>query len=405
MDGGVILVPGPPTDAVGARRVDSTAMRLLPPLARLNLLHQKGRSLVALSGITFTVTLLFMQLGFFATVLRIAVIGYDAMDFDLLLSSPNYVVLTQTEAFPRARLYQAKSVADVESVRPLYVSRVQWRNPDTRYRPAVLMLGVDPANSVFPDDKNTELARQIAALAEPDTALVDRMSQPQCGPHLTGTVTEVGTRSVTVVGEFTLGPGFEAGLIVVSDQTFSRLLGDRPLAEVSLGLVKLRPGAEPEKVEQELRSRLPADVVVLTRQQVAWREWRYWVTNTSTGIIFGTGLLVAILFGVVITYQVLSLEVSQRLPEYATLKALGFSDRYLGGIVLRQALILGVASFAPGIGFALAIYHRIEAATHLPVAMTVERAVSVFALNLVVCALSGWMALRILRRADPVDLF
>jgi putative ABC transport system permease protein len=386
--------------------VDLTAMRLLPPLARLNLLHNKVRTLVAVAGICFAVTLLFMQLGFFASVLKTAVLVYDGLDFDLLISSPNYVVLTQAEAFPRARLHQAEGHPDVRAVLPVYVSRVLWRNKDTRYRRAVVMLGVNPNDPV---SRAPELAGQLPGLARPDTVLVDRLSRPECGPHEVGDVTDAGTEAgtyrLTVVGQFTVGPGFEAGLVVVGDQTFCRLQGGRPLADVNLGLVQLRPGVDPERARAELKRRLPRDVEVLTRSGVARREWRYWVTSTSTGIIFGTGVLVALLFGLVITYQVLSMEVSQRLSEYATLKALGFADATLSRVVLQQALILGAVSYVPGFAFACGIYRFGESATNLPVGMTLGRAVAVAALNLVVCGASGLMALRILRRADPVDLF
>jgi putative ABC transport system permease protein len=377
-------------------------MRLLAPLAWLNLLHNKVRTLVAVAGICFTVTLLFMQLGFFASVLKVAMLIYDGLDFDLLISSPNYVALSQAETFPRRRLYQAEGHPDVRSAVPLYVSRISWRNRLTGYRRGPVVLGVNPSDPV---SRRPDLVDQVPALARPDTVLVDRLSRPECGPHEVGDVTEAGTQRLTVIGQFTIGPGFEAGLVIVGDQTFSRLLGGRPLTDVNVGLVRIGPGADPERVRTQLNDRLPPDVRVLTRPEVAAREGWYWVTSSSTGIIFGTGVLVALLFGLVITYQVLSMEVSQRLSEYATLKALGFTDRSLNRVVLRQALILGAVSYVPGFAFAEVIYHASESVTHLPVGMTVIRAVAVFALNLAVCGASGLLALRILRRADPVDLF
>ena len=129
------------------------------------------------------------------------------------------------------------------------------------------------------------------------------------------------------------------------------------------------------------------------------------MVNTSTGIIFGSGVIVALLFGIVIIYQVLSLEVNSRLPEYATLKAMGFSDGYLALIVLQQAVLMAVLSYIPGFLMALGIYAAGRVVTHLPVTMTVARAVGVFLASLVMCSFSGLMAIRILRRADPVDLF
>ncbi|HEY7307730.1 MAG TPA: ABC transporter permease DevC [Gemmataceae bacterium] len=370
-------------------------------LAVRNLAHNKVRTGVAIGGVCFAVTLLLMQLGFFATVSMTAMQVYDALEFDIVLLSPHYVVLTQTGTFPRERLFQARAWGQVESVSPLYVSRQMWRNPETRFQRAVVTLGVNPSDPVC---HSPELREQCRGLAIPDTALIDRLSRPEVGALPAGQVTEVGTRNIEIIGQFEVGPGFEAGVAIVGDQTYARLIG-RPLREVSVGLVKLRSGADARKVAEELRDGLPADVHVLTRAELADKERRYWIVSTSTGIIFGCGVLVAILFGIVITYQVLSLEVMHRLSEYATLKALGFSDGYLSGIVLQQAVIFAVVSYIPGFLIAMVIYYVGSAMTRLPMSMTVERAATVFVVNLLLCCLSGLLALRILRRADPVDLF
>lgn len=374
-----------------------------------NLTHSKVRTLVAMGGVCFAVTLLFMQLGFFATVSLAAMLVYDRLDFDVVLTSPNYVVLTQASAFPQARLYQAQAHPDVAKVMPLYAGRQVWRNKETRAHWPIVILGVKPSDPVAGESRNAsaelDLARQLPALARPDTLLIDRLSRAVLGPQEIGVVAEVNSRHVRIIGQFTIGPGFEAGLIVVSDQTYARLFGGRPLTNVSIGLVKLRAGADPDQVVKQLRRDLPADVHVLTRREVAAKEVHYWLVNTATGVIFSCGVLVAILFSVVITYQVLSLEVSHRLAEYATLKALGFSDAYLSWIVLKQAVIFAVVSYVPGIIFAMGICHIGASMTGLPMGMTLARAVSVFCINLSLCCLSGLLALRILRRADPVDLF
>ncbi len=116
-------------------------------------------------------------------------------------------------------------------------------------------------------------------------------------------------------------------------------------------------------------------------------------------------MIVALLFGIVIIYQVLSLEVNSRLPEYATLKAMGFSDAYLALVVLQQAVFMAVLSYIPGFLIALGIYATARGVTNLPISMTVWRAVEVFLATLFMCSFSGLMAIRFLRKADPVDLF
>jgi putative ABC transport system permease protein len=375
---------------------------MAPPLALRNLVHGKTRTLVALGGVCFAVTLLFMQLGFFASVPLTAMLTYDALDFDILLVSPNYVVLTQAGSFPRSRLYLPEAHADVRAVMPVHVTRYHWRNYETRFRRAVVVLGVKPSD---PISTVPELAQQIPALARPDTVLVDRLSRPDLGPVEPGTITEVGLRNLETIGQFTIGPGYEAGQVMVSESTFSQLSGGRPLRDVNLGLIKLRPGANPATVAEEIQASLPADVRVLTRAQLAAKEQHYWMVSTSTGIIFGCGVLVAVLFGLVITYQVLSMEVTQRLSEYATLKAIGFTDGHLARVVLQQALAIAILSYLPAYAIGLVIYYVSRSVTNLPINMTVERAIGVFLANLVICSLSGLVALRILRRADPVDLF
>ncbi|MBM4072456.1 MAG: FtsX-like permease family protein [Planctomycetes bacterium] len=371
-------------------------------IATKNLKHSKVRTLVAIGGVCFAVTLLFMQLGFFATVSRSATLIYDGLDFDVVLTSPNYVVLTQASTFPRSRLHQVHAHPQVEHVMPLYVSRHVWRNPQTRFHWPTVVLGVNPRDPV---SHRAELAQQLLALARPDTLLIDTLSKEVLGPQESGTEVEVGSHNLHIIGQFTTGPGFEAGLIVVGDQTFSRIFGGRPLSAVNVGLVKLRPSADPEQVVADLRRNLPADVRVLTRRELADKEIHYWLISTSTGVIFISGVTIALLFGVVITYQVLSLEVNQRLPEYATLKAMGFSDVYLNGIVLKQAIIFAIVSYIPGFFIAVVIYATGAAMTGLPMGMTVSRALAVFVLNLLLCCVSGVLALRILRRADPVELF
>jgi putative ABC transport system permease protein len=367
-----------------------------------NLTDNPVRTLVAIAGVSLATALLFMQLGFLAGVGRIANLVLDALKFDVVITSPNYVMLTQAQSFPRRRLYQASANPGVEKVMPLYVSRQNWRNPVKRYFRSVIVIGINPSDEVV---RNSELEAQRSLLAAQDTVLIDRLTRVDVGPRYPGLITQVGPLNLKIAGEFTIGPGFETGLIVVSDHTFSRLYGGWPLERVHLGLIQVQPGADPQQVAAELSHDLPADVWVRTRSQIENEEEDYWVTNTSTGIIFKSGVIVALFFGIVIIYQVLSLEVNSRLPEYATLKAMGFSDLFLARVVLQQAVLMAVLSYIPGFLIGLGIYWLAREQTNLPISMTAARAAGVFLATLFMCSISGLLAIRFLRRADPVDLF
>jgi putative ABC transport system permease protein len=364
-------------------------------------------TLVAIAGVGVAAALLFMQWGFLDSISLIADLIPESLDCDIVLASRYYVMLTQAQNFPRQRLYQAASHPDVERVTPLYVSRVLWRNPEKGYLRSVMALGIRPDDLAI---GNTEVRQQQYLITNEDTALVDRLTRDDLGPKEIGTVIRVGQCKLKVAGQFQIGPGFETGLLLVSDQTFSGLLGGWPLDKVHLGLIKLRPGAaasieDVAGVAQALDDLLPPDVQVMTRDQLKGREREFWVHETATGAIFRFGVIVAVLFGGVIVYQVLSLEVTGRLPEFATLKAMGYSDGFLARVVLQQSVLLAILSYIPGILLAFWIYALANGVTHLPVYMTPLRAAGVFVADLFMCTFSGLMAIRILRGADPADKF
>jgi putative ABC transport system permease protein len=150
---------------------------------------------------------------------------------------------------------------------------------------------------------------------------------------------------------------------------------------------------------------MPADTRVFTRAELASHEAAYWMIRTSTGAVFGFGALVAIIVGAVILYQTLSTQVARQLPQYATLKAMGYSDRYLGGIVVSLAMLMAGIAFIPAIAASIGVYRLIHNATALPVEMTQLRLVMVLAITLFMAAGSALYAVRGVRRADPVDLF
>ena len=109
--------------------------------------------------------------------------------------------------------------------------------------------------------------------------------------------------------------------------------------------------------------------------------------------------------GAIIVYQILFADVSEHLREYATLRAIGYRNRFVSGIVLQQAAILAVLGYLPGMAAAWFLYRSAAHATRLPLHLTTDRALTVFVLTLVMCALSGFLALRKVRRLEPAEVF
>jgi putative ABC transport system permease protein len=173
---------------------------------------------------------------------------------------------------------------------------------------------------------------------------------------------------------------------------------------VSLGLLRVRPGTAGETVRR-LQEVLPPDTVALTREALNDREKEFWVNQTSTGKIFASGVLVAMAVAAVVVYQVLSNDVRSHLPEYATLKAMGYTNRYLAGVVVVQALIYALGAFGPAVALAYAAYRATEALASIPMRMTASNLGLALGLALAVSLGSALLTVGKLRTADPADLY
>ena len=377
-------------------------------LAWLNLLHDYSRTMVAIAGVAFAVILILMQLGFYFSVVRTATRVYDRLQFDLLVTSHNYMFFARPGIIStRARLFQATSLSEgARAAHPFYVGLNIWVNKVNEHehpRRGILVMGINPTDRVF---KLTEVQANQSRLERLDTVLMDRLSRKEFGKIYPGLNTEIGGRRIVVADLFTLGTGFSAdGAVLASDVTFTRLMPGRDLDDVSLGLVTLRQGADPNAAAARLRTLLPPDVVVLTRADVYHQEQMHWVTRTSVGIIFGLGVLVAVIVGIGVVYQVLASDIDNRLPEYATLKAMGYGPGYLSGVVLEQAMTLALAGFLPGLLVSSALYALTEREAHVPMQMTLGLAGSVLLASVLMCVVSGLLSLRKVLAADPADLF
>jgi len=379
------------------------------PLAWLQVTREKTRLAVAIAGIAFADLLIFIQMGFEGALYDSAVKPHRSLQADLVLINPQFQTLFSVKSFSRERLYQALSYEGVNSVSPLYIATGQWQNPETRVSRAILVWGVDPASPAF---KFPEVTQNLDQLKLLNQVLFDQAGRPEYGTiadrfNKTGTVeTELNNKIISVKGLFTNGSSFAAdGNVITSDSTFLQLFPERKPEQIEVGLIDLKPGADVEQVRSQLAAGLPKDVRVLTPEGFAQVEKNYWASGTGIGFIFGLGVGVGFIVGIVIVYQILYADVSDHLPEYATLKAMGYTNLYLLGVLTQEALLLAILGFLPGFILSYGLYQVTYAATLLPVAMTVERAITVLVLTIIMCSVSGAIAMRKLRSADPADVF
>jgi putative ABC transport system permease protein len=379
------------------------------PLAWLQLTREKTRLAVALAGIGFADILMFMQLGFRDALYYSNVRLHGSLQGEIVLLNRQSNAVLAMKSFSQRRLYKALELPSVQSVHPIYLDYSIWKNPDTGKTRSILVFGINPETNIF----NLEgVQENLDKLKLPDTVLFDRSSRQEYGPIAKyfdegkNVTAEVRRRRVKVGGLFTLGASFGAdGNLITSDVNFLRLFLNRQQGLIDIGLIKLKPGANTEAVVQELRNYLPEDINVLTKQEFIDFERHYWASSTAIGFIFSLGTIMGFIVGTVIVYQILYTEVADHLSEYATLKAIGYTHKYLLGVILQEAIILALLGYMPGWAFTMFMYKTARDATLLPVFMSLERAITVLILTFIMCVVSGTIAVRKLKSADPADIF
>ena len=378
-------------------------------LAWSQLARDRMRFGVAVAGVTFAVVLMLVQLGFQRALFRSAVRIQERLNGQVVLISPQSSYIVQMRSFPRRRLEQALATPGVAAVSPLYMSLAFWENPEGGLPRHVFLLGIDPEGDVL---DMPDLRAQSNLLKIRDVALFDSASRPEYGPVAERvkkdghTEVEVNDNRLDIRGVFTMGTSFGIdGTVVTSDLDFLRISRQRPSGLVEVGLVKLAAGASPEVVRDAIAGRVPNDVLVLTKDDYIRREIDYWNKVSPIGVIFGFGVLIGFGVGAIIVSQILFSDVSDHLPEYATLKAIGYGNFYLYGVVLSQAIILAGLGYLPGVLGALALYRAAAQATMLPMEMVPSMAGLVLGLTVSMCSVAGLLALRKLHRADPAEIF
>jgi putative ABC transport system permease protein len=379
------------------------------PLAWLLLTRQPVRLAVALAGIAFAGILMFMQLGFRDGLFDASVTIHRLFDTDLVLISPRSSSSVSMAGFPSRRLVQAMADPDVEGITPVHWNLLLWRNPDTKATRSILTLGFEPADPLFTDPS---LAPKAKLLQDRGRVLFDELSRPEFGPvaeWFRGGRTvesEINGKKVRVAGLVGLGTSFGAdGNLLTSQETYLQLLPNTPPGSIEVGLIRLRAGADADEVVDRLKRDLPNDVSVLTKTGFIAFEQNYWRSSTSIGFIFTLGAAMGFVVGCVIVYQILYSDVSDHLPEYATLMAMGYRLPTLLGVVAREGILLAVFGYLPAYAAGQGLYLLVRNATQLPVSMNLTRALTVFIMILVMCMGSATLAMRRLGDADPAEIF
>jgi len=388
------------------------------PLARRNILLDKMRLLRSASGITFSIFLMIIQLGFQRAYIEGTVAVIRRFDADLVITSSAKYQISKKSPFSRRLLYEARAVPGVATAHPVYGEWVRstWQNAADGKRYFIQVLAFDPDKPAF---LIPEVNAKLDLLRQPDTVIMDTRSRSNIGEARIGLTTELAQRRLHVVGTFSMGPDFFTdGTLIMGDRNFEKFfptttapptepeqnrLSERP--NVEFGFIKVLPQYDVAEVQRNLRAALPAEVTILTRQELMDKESAFQAIFNPVGPIFSLGVLVGFVVGMMISYQILFNDITDQLSQYATLKAMGYTNGYLVAVVLQQAVFYGIVGFIPALIYSAISLKVLAEIALLQFPLTPALVALSAALTVGMCIISGLIAVRRVIKTDPAEVF
>jgi putative ABC transport system permease protein len=378
------------------------------PLAWRNLSASRARLLRSSLGIAFAVLLILAQLGFQHAFFASSLAVLNDLRGDLFIfNAAKYRVETRDPFAPQL-LAVARGVQGIESVRPFYADWVdaRWQSPKDGRSYLVQVLAFDPDR---PAITVPGLDAPLQALNGKDAIFVDRGARRFLGMDQGARESELNGTKVRIAGTFDLGPDFQNdGTVIMSSRSFAHLLpgtgGEPPGVEI--GVVDVDPGTSLAAARAALRRALPASVTVMTKRQMIDYERHFLAEESSAGPIFLIGTIVGFVVGVLISYQIVYTDIAEQLPQYATLKAIGYRTRYLLRVVFSQASLMALLGFVPAWLAAFAVYRVIAELAVLPTLhMTLGLSLKGLALSFGMALVAAAVAVHRVVKADPAEVF
>ncbi|GAB5403700.1 MAG: FtsX-like permease family protein [Aureliella sp.] len=388
------------------------------PLAWKNLTSSYSKCVLAATGVGFAVVLMFTQIGFRNALIDNNVQLFTLFDGDVanlaIVSKARYNVSTE-QRFPRRTLELAAAVDGVLDTCSVSIERgtASIKVSGFAARP-IRVLGIELSSPDFLHSPS--LFEQLQTTVRTQSALVDRRSKTDYGFARTSATlreqsAELNGKAISFAGQFNLGTDFgNDGTLLMAESVHAAYFpwrnktGD-PRDVVDIGFLRVDPSYDLEEVSRQIESLAPQQIDVQPTTQLIAREKSFWAKATPIGKIFFIGTIMGLVVGAIICYQIQFTDITEHMPEFATLKAMGYGPRYFWGLILCQSLYLAFLGFVPGLIVSFGLYQLLAEISGLVMSMTLSRIALVWVLTLVMCVVSGSLAIRKLFNSDPASLF
>jgi putative ABC transport system permease protein len=369
-------------------------------LAWRNLFHDRVRLVVTLVGIVFSVVLTAIQFGLFLGFVRATADIIHRSGADLWVITKGVVNLENGIPFSERKYFMAQGVAGVADVRRLTVNFATWKKPNGADE-SILLLGVEVDGGLGGPWDLVE--GEVADLLQPDAVIIDELYKEKLGVVKLGQVAEIMGRRARVVG-FTRGiRTFTTSPAVFTKVDRARRYFGMPVDQTGYLLVRVAEGMDREAVRREIAARL-SYVDVLTTAEFGRKQAFYWMFETGAGVSVLLAALLGLVVGVVVVAQTIYASTMDHLREYGTLKAMGATNGYLYGVIIRQAVISAVIGYSIGISISLMVAassQKTTTAIFLPGWLLG----ALFVVTLVMCIAASMVSINKVTRLDPAMIF
>ncbi|HEV8578432.1 MAG TPA: ABC transporter permease [Thermoanaerobaculia bacterium] len=370
-------------------------------LARKNLLHDKLRFLITVSGVAFAVTLVFVQVGLFTGLLDNATITIEHLDADLWVTSKNTANIDFAQTFPETAVQRVRSVPGVLRADNLIVWFMTMALP-TGAKEGTLVYALEDFGRWGLPWRVT--AGNLQDLRRGRYFFLDESAKKRFGPFAVGDYRELIGRRLKIIGKSRDALSFSTTPVSFMDYRLAQELSpDELRGNTTYVLIKLQPEADVEKVRREVQRRVPYNDV-FTRQEWADRSRRYWVESTGLGLNLAMTVFLGCLVGVVVVAQTLYTSTMEHLKEFGTVKAIGGSNRDIYKILVQQAAISAVVGYLLGGGMAW-LLRPAMASIDLKLIISPAFAATVAVGTVVMCLASAMISFRKVAKIDPALVF
>jgi putative ABC transport system permease protein len=375
-------------------------MPLVFTIAFRNLFYDRLRFIATVIGIVFSIVLVTVQMGLYLGFERTVTTMIDHASADLWIVPRGTKCFEDPSLLDARERYRALSINEVAEAVPVVIGFADWRMPSGETTP-VFIVGSDLRSGGLQPWNLVE--GQIEALSAPRAVAVDRSYFDRLGVSGIGSTAEIRQQPVRVAAVTSGIRSFTTTPFVFMDINRARAHTGVPSSKATYFLVRLSPDADANLVRRQLVSKIP-DVEVLTPAEFSERSRTFWLFSTGAGAALFAGALLGVIVGTVIVAQTLYSSTKEHLNEFATLRAIGSSRRYIYNVIVCQALLSAAIGFSIAALIGAAIV-QLTAATALPIVITPELIVGLFLLTVVMCIGSAIAAIVQVTRIDPAMVF